>query len=101
MPLTGDATFDSRLPHSSELKAKSAVEPLVSRHPASEWMVMWDGMAWPKPCQFLREVESALRYGTPTRSDLAVAATVMDAYAALVKATEAWRKVVIRHIRNG
>lgn len=59
----------------------------------------FDGMCWPRPCDALDEVQHRLRYGTPSRSDLLVAAEVIAAYDALVNAPERKRRDVVRAIR--
>lgn len=57
-------------------------------------------MTWPFPGKRLAEVEWALRYGEPTRSDLLVAASVISAYEALVLDPQRKRQMVVRELRR-
>lgn len=56
----------------------------------------FDGMTWPRVGTNL---EWTLRYGTPTREDLLLAASVAAAYEALVEASAATRGDVVKHLR--
>ena len=62
------------------------------------FLVLPDDTTWPNPHD-PNEVQWRLRYGTPTRSDLLVAAEVMAAYRALVHATSHRRAEVVRHLK--
>ena len=68
--------------------------------PRPRWHAMPDGGTWPVPDDGLAELEWRLRYGTPTRSDLLTAASVMAAYRQLIEATEAQRNRVVRALRE-
>lgn len=57
------------------------------------------GMSWPRPCEEFDEVNWRLRYGTPSRSDLYLAASVLSAYRELIVATEKHRRMVVRTLR--
>lgn len=58
-------------------------------------------MCWPAPGKSLNDLQWQLRYGTLTKSDLVVAASVLDAYSELVKMSEKRRRAVIRELRKG
>jgi hypothetical protein len=58
----------------------------------------FDGMTWPNPADPLG-VEYRLRYGTPSRSDLMVAASFVAAYRQLVDDPVRRREAKIRGIR--
>ena len=62
-----------------------------------------DGSSWPRPALESDEeygIGHKLRYGTPTESDLLVAASVIDAYGYLIMAsTREKRDLVCREIR--
>jgi propanediol dehydratase small subunit len=60
----------------------------------------FDEMTWPLPGDRMREVEHALRYGTPTREELLAAASVMQAYAQMVHDPRTKREHVIRTLRE-
>ena len=55
---------------------------------------------WPAPTGQLGDVEYALRYGAPTRSDILHAASVLNAYRALVFQPQARTRVVLSKIRK-
>ena len=62
-----------------------------------------DGSSWPRPALESDEeygIGHKLRYGKPTRSDLLVAASIIDSYGYLVmQATQKKRDLVCREIR--
>ena len=60
----------------------------------------FDGMGWPRDCDFLDEVNHRLRYGEPSKSDLLVAADVMSAYRALITDTSRKRAEVVRVLKS-
>lgn len=66
--------------------------------PHNSW-VRFDGMTWPNPLD-PNEVESVLRYGTPTREQILTAASFMAAYRALVYETQEKRNQKCRKIRQ-
>lgn len=57
-----------------------------------------DGTVWPNPTD-PNEVQWRLRYGTPTKSDLLVAASMMSAYRELAGQTHKRRSTVVRLLR--
>ena len=61
---------------------------------------MSDGSSWPRPALESDErygVGNILRYGTPTRSDLLVAAEVIDAYGYLIAETTCEKRDLVCH----
>lgn len=58
-----------------------------------------DGTVWPNPAD-PTEVQWRIRYGTPTRSDLLIAAAHMHAYQELVMQTDKRRTDVVRGLRR-
>lgn len=56
-------------------------------------------MVWPCPGRELDDVEYSLRHGTPTRSQLMVAASVMAAYRQMILDTAKKRAYVVRSLR--
>ena len=58
----------------------------------------FDGMTWPNPND-PTEVQWRLRYGTPSQSDLLVAASHMCAYAQLVEDPQRMRNEKVKGIR--
>lgn len=61
---------------------------------------LFDDMSWPCPGQRLNEIEHALRYGEPTKSELMVAASVLSAYSDLVRCPQVKRAYVVRRLRE-
>lgn len=59
----------------------------------------FDEMTWPLPEVEEDGVEWRLRYGTPTREDLLVAASYMHAYSSLVCSTQKERNKVVACLR--
>lgn len=59
----------------------------------------FDGMAWPNPIDPL-DVEWSLRYGTPTREQLNVAASMIAAYKQLVEDPKTRRDAKVAGIRR-
>ena len=63
-----------------------------------------DGSSWPRPALESDEeygVGHKLRYGTPTRGDLLMASSIIDAYGYLVMvSTREKRDLVCREIRS-
>jgi len=60
----------------------------------------FDGMAWSFPGERLAELGWTLRHGTPTGSDLLTAASVISAYAELVRCPRSKRVAVVRRLRE-
>ena len=56
-------------------------------------------MTWPTIGQRLLDVEWALRYGEPTSQDLLFAASILNAYRALVLKTAKDRAEIVRELR--
>ena len=48
-----------------------------------EIFLHFDGMAWPNPCQ-CPSLDHKLRYGSPDKEDLLLAASIVSAYEVLV-----------------
>ena len=59
-----------------------------------------DGTLWPQPGERISEIGWKLRYGEPTRSELLVAASVLDAYRALIYAPVRRRMLLVRDLRH-
>lgn len=62
----------------------------------------WEGMTWPLPDSGDSDVDSlewVLRYGTPTREQILVAASYIHAYGRLIGATGRTRAEVVRTLR--
>ena len=59
----------------------------------------FDGMSWPNPND-PAEVEWTLRYGTPTRAQLLVAASFIGAYKQLVDDSQRIRNQKISRLRQ-
>lgn len=55
---------------------------------------------WPSIGQRLSDLEWTLRYGVPTRSDLLHAASILNAYRALVLQKAGDRAVIIQELRS-
>jgi hypothetical protein len=66
---------------------------------ATSW-ARFDGMTWPVPGERLDEVEHTLRYGTPSRSDLLQAASVIAAYSQMLRDPRRHREHVVRNVRE-
>ena len=56
----------------------------------------FDGMSWPLP----DELEYTLRYGTPSRGDILMAASIVSAYQELIFCTDKKRRTVVRELRK-
>lgn len=56
-------------------------------------------MAWPSIGQRLQDAEWTLRYGDPTREDILFAASILNAYHALVLKTAKDRAEIVRELR--
>lgn len=62
----------------------------------------FDGMCFPQPGQKLSDIEWQLRYGTPTKEQLMVAASVISAYSGLVLLkTGKQRDYIVKNLRRG
>jgi hypothetical protein len=70
----------------------------------SKPVIVSDGSSWPRPALESDDeygIGHLLRYGTPTRSDLLVAASVIDAYGYLImESTREKRDLVCREMRT-
>ena len=67
------------------------------------WMRIDTGDGSSYPPHFgdrLHEVEHVLRHGNPTREDMLLAASTIDGYCSLVRATAKRRSVIVRALRN-
>jgi len=61
----------------------------------------FDGMCWPLPSERLGEIEYKMRYDNVfTRSDMLIAASVLNAYRELVTCSAEKRRTVISGIRQ-
>lgn len=65
----------------------------------SKWL-SWEGMTWPLPETDENSVEWKLRYGEPTKGELLFAASVLNAYRALVLTTDKQRKEVVKTLKE-
>lgn len=66
---------------------------------ARRW-VQFEGTTWPMPEHDEDDsLEWKLRYGTPTKQDLLVAASYLNAYGCLVRATDKKRAEVVRNLK--
>jgi hypothetical protein len=61
----------------------------------------FDEMTWPCPGDRLNRLQWVLRYGTPTKEDLLLAASVLSAYHQMVWDPLAKRQKVIAELRKG
>ena len=66
----------------------------------SATFVRTEQTGWPRPGTALDTLDHRLRYGTPTKSDLVMAATVLSAYSALCEKPREVREAVIRAMRK-
>lgn len=60
-----------------------------------------EGMTWPAPSDALDDVQWRLRFSSPTKSDLLVAAGVMAAYNQMVADPKSKRDMIVRELRKG
>lgn len=60
----------------------------------------WNGMCWPAQGERLGDIQWQLRYGDPVANRF-VAASVVDAYAALISMSAKRRNEIIRELRKG
>jgi hypothetical protein len=61
----------------------------------------FNGMCWPVPGQDLGLLSYTLTYGTPTKEELLVCASVINAYTGLVNMTATRRTDIVRELRLG
>lgn len=61
----------------------------------------FDGMCWPAPSEKMGEISWRATHGTPTRTDLLVAASVMNAYQELIGMSAKRRDKIIKELRKG
>jgi hypothetical protein len=61
----------------------------------------FSNMSWPAPGPDLSDVQRTLLFGQPTKNDLAMAASVINAYTELVNCTHKKRNMVISQLRLG
>lgn len=78
-----------------QMKAKAGYE--YSRH-NDRWMYT-DETVWPRP-GYANDLEHALRYGQPTRSDLLAAASILAAYTALCRVDSRTRANVVSALKH-
>lgn len=62
-------------------------------------IVLDNGTSWPNPDK-LYGVEWTLRYGTPSKEELLIAASTLVAYRALVNSNAAAREEYVREMRS-
>jgi hypothetical protein len=67
---------------------------------ADNQYLSFDGMTWPTAGTAIAQLERVLRYGTPTKSQLLVAASVLAAYRQLIWDNQSKRQRVIGAIRK-
>ena len=83
------------------LKPKSRSKSDTSKpKKVGRYYATFDDMCWPIPCNNLSGLEWRLRYSTPTKSDLLVAASVVSAYQGLIEKPGKFRDQVISKIRK-
>lgn len=70
-------------------------KPKTTNHYAN-----FDGMTWPRISAGIGDIEWALRYGEPTREEVLVAASVLNAYRALIKLGRVEREAIVRVLRS-
>lgn len=62
----------------------------------------FDEMCFPQPGEELSQIEWTLRYGTPSKNQLMVAASVISAYSGLVlRKTQKQRNYVCKKLASG
>lgn len=61
----------------------------------------FNSMCWPAPTQELGDLSHALTYGTPTKEQLLVCASVINAYQHMIRLDAKRRANVIRELRLG
>lgn len=61
----------------------------------------FDNMSWPAPGSDLGDLSRIFTYGEPTRNDMLVAASVINAYAELIRCPRTKRDYVVRELRKG
>jgi hypothetical protein len=59
------------------------------------------GMCWPAPSEDLGDLSHTLTYGEPTKEELLVCASVINAYQHMIRLTAARRASIIRELRQG
>ena len=73
---------------------RTMAEPDFYRH--------FGGMCWPAQSERLGDVTHALVWGDPpSKTDRLLAASVLNAYAELIRLTEKKRNAIIRELRKG
>lgn len=60
---------------------------------------LFDEMSWPYPGVRIGNIEYALRYGTPDKTDLLIAASVIHAYSSLIHKSIKDRNKIIKQLR--
>ena len=75
-----------------------SIDEQVSEQAPSSFL-RFEGMTWPNPDD-PKGVQWRLRYGTPSREDLLVAASTMHAYAHLISLTQRERNNRVSQIRS-
>jgi len=80
-------------------KSKSKDDTIKPKR-VGKYYASFDDMCWPIPCNELSGLEWRLRYSTPTKSDLLVAASVVSAYQGLIEKPGKFRDQVIKKIKK-
>jgi hypothetical protein len=62
--------------------------------------IHFDGMSWPVPCERMDVATWELVYGTPSHEDKLLAASVMNAYAVLIRKPAKERTRIAQRIKN-
>jgi hypothetical protein len=58
----------------------------------------FDEQCWPCPGEEMDNLSYTMRYGVPTKEDFLVAASIIDAYGDIVRATQKKRNTVIKEL---
>ncbi|MBB5448408.1 hypothetical protein HDG38_007061 [Paraburkholderia sp. WSM4177] len=61
----------------------------------------WNNMSWPAPGPDLSDLVRALTYGEPTKNELLVCASVINAYTEFVEMSAVRRSEIVRELRKG
>lgn len=61
----------------------------------------FDTMCWPVPGERISQLAWTLAHSEPTKEDLLVAASVLSAYAHLIKLPQKRRNEIVRELRKG
>lgn len=60
----------------------------------------FDGMCWTLPSQRVAEIAHKVHWGTPSKEELSILASLVSCYATLIDMPEKMRRVRIRQLRK-